>query len=73
MSGVIRQPYYTVKEVADMYGVAVTTVYYWIKQGLEYETAYVLGKGRIKIIHKQSLAEYFNKGATFDMNSDKYI
>lgn len=48
----------TVREIAEMYGVTVTAVRYWLKQGLDYEYEKVIGVKPRKVIDPKDVDEF---------------
>lgn len=50
----------TVKEIADLYGVTVTGVRYWIKKGLPYTIEKVIGVKPRMVINPKDVEKFLN-------------
>lgn len=53
-----EENYLTVKEIADLYGVTTSGVYYWIGEGLEYQIEKVIGVKPRKVIYPSAVEEF---------------
>jgi len=52
----------TVREIADMYNVTKEGVYYWIRNGLKYETEKVVGIKPRKVIDPKDVDNFLKLG-----------
>jgi hypothetical protein len=52
----------TVKEIAEIYGVTRTGVYYWIENGLPYEVEKVIGIKPRKVIDTDEVDKFLQVG-----------
>lgn len=58
----MAEKYYTVLEIANIYGVTPPSVRYWLSKGLPHTTERVIGKKRRVIIKLKDVEKFLNLG-----------